>query len=424
MASALVAVREEIAAKSKSLHEIFEQAGDEIDLSKAEALKSLPDGAARAAEVKRRNDELTDLGRKRDELAEMDGIAQKARHEHEFSNLPANGARPVFPGAQPGADGKAAERKSIGQHFVESTEYKANIGQARPKYGVELGDVSVTAEMKTVLTTAAGFAPFSPRTNIIIPSAQRRPMVGDLIPQDDTQAAAIIYMEETTFTNAAASVAEGATKPEATLAWTQRTQPVEVIAVMLPVTRQQMDDVQQIRALIDNRLTLMLQLTEEVELLTGSGVSPHLQGFLTKSGVQTQAKGADPTPDAIYKAMTLVRFTGFADPTAVVMHPNDWQDVRLLKDTTGNYLWGSPADAGPERIWSVPVVVTPAETEGTALTGDFQLFSHISRRMGIQIDVSDSHSDWFAKNQLAIRAEERLSLEIYRAAAFALITGV
>jgi HK97 family phage major capsid protein len=368
-------------------------------------------------EFHNRNNKLDDLTKEFEQKREVVIIDVKNRLLLDGMNAPAG--RVPFPGKDAEIAGGRVQSKSLGELFAESAAFKAFRPGGGNKVSVELGEIDV----KTLMTTSAGFAPANDRSDIVIPSAQRRPVVADLIPQTSTTASLIRYMRETTFTNNADTVEEGGTKPESALGFTEVESPVRKIATVLPVTDEQLMDVPQIRAVIDNRLRLMLMLAEEVQLLTGTGVAPDLEGFLVVSGTQTQPKGADPAPDAVYKAFTLVRWTGMAEPSGAVFHPNDWQEVRLLRTTDGIYIWGNPSEAGPERIWGKPVVITSAMTENTALTGDFQLYSHISRRMGITIDAGWIN-DQFIKNQQTIRAEERLSLEIYRPAAFAKVTGI
>lgn len=414
-------LREEIAAKSRSLAEIFEQAGSDLDLSKVTVIEG--DVAAKAAEIRRRNDELTDLGKQRDEMRAIEEIGKANAAAHATNQRPANGmvhpAQGDTKSINPPQREPEREQKTIGEMFTDSDAYKQAFD--RTKMVVALGDV---VNIKTLMTTSAGWSQAPVRIPRVVLSAQRRPVVADLIPQDPTEASVIRFMEETTFTNNAAMVAEGATKPESALAFTERTQLVEVLAHTLPVTRQQLDDIPGIQGVINNRLTLMIELAEETELISGSGVTPHLMGFLNKPSIQSQAKGADPSPDAVMKAMVKVQFTGFADPSGIVFNPTDWMNIKLLRETTGGYIWGHPSEVGPERIWGMPIVKTPAMTLGTALTGDFQLYSHISRKMGLQFDTSDQHSTFFVENKIMLRLEERLSLEIYRAAAFCLVTGL
>jgi HK97 family phage major capsid protein len=231
-------------------------------------------------------------------------------------------------------------------------------------------------------------------------------------------------MEETTFTNAAAETAEAGTYPEAALALTEQTSPVRKIAVFLPVTDEQLEDVPQVQGYLNNRLPFFLRQRLDGQVLNGNGTAPNLRGFLNVVGIQTQAKGADPVPDAIYKAMTKIRVTGRATPGTVIIHPNDWQDIRLLRTADGLYIWGSPADQGPERIWGLPIVQADSLTEGTALVGDFAGYSELASRRGIEVKVSDSHGTFFVEGKQAVRADFRVALVVYRPEAFCSVTGI
>lgn len=410
-------LQQEIDAKNKRLSDLFHAGGPDLNLNDEQV-----------EEIRRLNTEVTDLAKQRDQAAELESIAAQTNAQQTQRQSDRAQDRAVDPRGSEVSDRPV---KGIGERVFEVAQQRLAKGMDTRRYAVNLDDYDLTAAMrgqKATMTTAAGFTAPNNRTDVVILSAQRRPVVADLIPQDTTTLSVIKYMEETTATSGAASVAEGAVKPESALAYTERTQNVEKIATLLPVTDEQLDDVPTVRALIDNRLTLFLQLAEESQLLTGNGVSPNLQGFLTKTGIQTQAKGADPAPDAVYKAMVKIAIgsagTGSdASASGAIFNPLDWQTIRLLRTADGIYIWGSPAEAGPERIWGLPIVQTTAMPQGTALVGDFALFSHISRRMGIRIDVGWVN-DQFARNQQTIRAEERLSLEIYRAAAFSTVTGL
>lgn len=363
-------------------------------------------------EIKRRNDELNDLEDQRVAASkEEENIAEVARKNRELLERQRTPVDTVGFGS--GKARQDMQSMSLGEQVVAHPNYK-NATNKR-NLGIDLSEY----EFKTTMTTSAGWAVDNPRSNIVIPSAQRRPVVADLVPQDSTTNSVVKYMRETTFTNAAAEVAENAAKPEAALALTEITATMGKIAVWLPITEEQLEDVAQVRAYVNNRLTLMLQLVEEASLLTGTG---NIDGFIPNAGL-TQAVGADPVPTAVYKAFTKIRFTGYAEPSGVVFHPNDWEPVRLLQDSTGRYIWGDPWVEGIERIWGKPVIVTAAETENTILVGDFAMFSHISRRQGITIKTFDQHADYAIYNRLVILAEERLTLEIYRTTAFCTVTG-
>lgn len=312
--------------------------------------------------------------------------------------------------------------KSIGSWEDVAGPYRINLPDVFPSFGND------NLAVKTVMTRAAGYAPANDRTSKLVPYPQREPRVADLIPVTQTNLGTINYMEETTAlagTNAQVSIAEGNAKFENALAFTARAAPVETVGTWLPVTTQQLDDVAGIQGIIENRMSLFLQLKEEDLLLNGTGTTPQLIGFqgAAASAVLTQARGTDTNLDAIYKAMQQIRVTGLAEPDGIVMHPDNFTPINLYKSTTGEYSFDVTAQQGILRLFGKPLILSPVATSGTALVGSFRSFSEIWRRMGMTVMVG-LNSDDFTKNKRTILAEFREALTIYRQTAFCKVTGL
>ena len=406
----LIDLRGKADDRRKQLKQIFDEAGPDVDMSKVKTIDG--DSTAKVEEINKINNELDDLVKQAEPLeAELAVLVRASEAAKRF-----DGKQP-HPGHPEGGKGgsEPAGRKSVGELFLESEAGGRLKGQA-----IEIPDVN----LKTLFETSAGWTPEEIRTGRLVDDAQRPIQVIDVIPGGNTGASSIRYMEETTFTNAAAEVAEGGTKPEAALALTEINEPVQKIAVWLPVTDEQLDDVPYVESYLNNRLPFMVRQRLDSQILVGNGTAPNLSGILDRAGIQTQAKGADPTPDAVYKAITKVETVGQAVPSAVAFNPLDWQDVRLLRTADGVYIWGSPSEAGPERIWGLTVVKAQGLTENTAVVGDFANFSELVTRSGMEVKVSDSHGDFFIENKQAIRAEIRVALCVYRPAAFCSVTGI
>jgi HK97 family phage major capsid protein len=417
--------------KSKTLEMAQMNEGGALKSASTEVIKSF----------QARNEELTAANQRLAALTVVNNEYNKRNDEYKSLFKEANRVLPFQTGGDPNDGGGAGEEfKSLGQQFVESPVYSKMMERCSPggrpdptmlslktagNMEAEVKSFSMSS-LKATMTTTAGWTPYptlSPRPPVM--TALQQPVVADLIPQDDITQPAVLYYEETAFSDNAGFVAEGGAKPQATLALTLRTVPLSKIAVHLPVTDEQMMDVPQVRGYIDQRLTLMIRRKEDAGLLVGTGTPPELQGFHTKSGIGSIARAAnEDNSDAILRAITDINsIYGFANASGIIMHPLNWLAIRLLRTTTGDYIWGHPATMGPQTLWGLPVVPTAAETSGKAMVGDFQMYSHISRRTGIRIDVGYINDD-FTLDIQRIRLEERLSLEIYRARAFEEVTGL
>lgn len=376
-------------------------------------VKSLGDGdtTAKIAALKGLNQELSDL---HDDQREMSVIAKSRQLADESAGFDGKFGR--------GTPGGAVAQKTLGQLFTDAHVVK----NGKP--------VDLDIDLKTIIRTGAGWAPESIRLPRVELYPSRSLRVADIFPIFTTGQASIKYMEETTHTNNAAEIAEetDAASPtaygEAAIVMTERTVPVEKIAVWIPVTEEQMEDVEGIGEFIDSRLRYMLMNRLDGQLVAGDGSTPNLRGVLNASNIQTQAKSTDPTPDAFFKAMIKVRGTtagtGFGEPSACLIHPNDWQDIRLLRTADGIYIFGNPSDPSNDRLFGVPVVVTSAETENTGVVGDFANYAGLYVKRGISVEYTNSHGNLFPSGVLAVKATMRCAAVYFRGSAFCKITGI
>jgi HK97 family phage major capsid protein len=287
-------------------------------------------------------------------------------------------------------------------------------------------------------------------------TTQRLPQVPDLIPERRLTVRDLCtnitiasdtfdYVQVTGKTNAAAPTLEATTsatpglnnvpvgaytaahgvKPESAVTFAVVSSIVETIAHMIPVTRRAAADGGQVRQLIDAFLMYGLREEEEDQILNGNGTTPNLRGILQTVGINTVGS-AGTDLDAIVDGISAIRTDGY-EATGLVIHPNDWFSTGFLlaKDSAGNYLLANPSAPIDQQqvLWGLRVVVTPAMTENTALVGAFRMAVVADRQQGT-IYVSDSHNDWFARNILAILAEERLGFGVLDPEAFCTVTAL
>lgn len=273
----------------------------------------------------------------------------------------------------------------------------------------------------------------------IVELGQQQPTVADLFMQAQTDSPTVRYMQEATYTQAADMVTEGDEKPEAAFDLAEVDATVRKAAVFSRVTDETLEDFSQIRPYIDQRLSFMVRSKIDDQLLNGSGTAPQIQGLLGTSGIQTAEMASNTAvklAEAIMNAITKVRTVGFFEPDAIVIHPNDYQKLRLATDANTQYYGGGffqnqygtgSTPANPD-LWGLRVVqttaiseidlATPASGNKGPVVGAFKLGGAVFYRNGLSIESTNTNEDDFINNLVTIRVEQRLALAVYRPLAF------
>ena len=234
------------------------------------------------------------------------------------------------------------------------------------------------------------------------------------------------FMQQSVRELNAAPVARGQLKPTSKVTAERREDRVRVVAHLSePVDRVDLVDSAALGQFLDFELRFGVLAAGEEQLLIGDGVGENLTGLMNTPGMTVQPYAGD-VFTTMRRALTVQQRLANR-PTAWVLSPEDWERIELTRENgaTGGYLIDSgPVDVARQRLWSLPVVVSPAAPEGIGLLGDFAGSAEVYQREECLVTYTESMwvpgraGDIFATNQLVFRAEERLGLAVKRPSAF------
>ncbi|KHA77543.1 capsid protein [Janthinobacterium lividum] len=372
---------------------MLEKIGDQV---KEQGEKAL-------AEAKKSGDMNTETKGKVDELLVKQGELQA-----ELKELQQKHAR------LPGGDTGGA--KSVGELLTESKEYAAYLEQSSGQKGSRF---TMPVKAITSLPNSAGAGVAPDRLAGVQTLPQRRLTVRDLITPGRTGSNLVQYLQETGFTNAAATTGEGVRKPQSDLTVALKQAAVVKIPHFIKASTEILSDFPQLQSLIDAKLRYGLALVEEAQLLKGSGVGNNLNGIYTQAAAYAAPiviAGATRI-DVLRLAMLQAELAEYPS-TGIVLNPIDWAAIELQKDDNGGYIFANPQSLALPALWGRPVVPTQAMTLDQFLVGAFQLGAQVFDREQAQVTVATENEDDFVNNLVTILAEERLALAVYRPEAF------
>lgn len=287
--------------------------------------------------------------------------------------------------------------------------------------GLGLGNCTPMAAITTTSVGSSTPGILTPdRVNQFVPLARQRLTLRDLLPSRAINSGVAEWVRENTAPSVGVQPAEGSPKAETSQSYSIASAKAVTLAAFIVASSQVLDDWPSLRRIIDNSLLYRLRLEEENRLLSGDGIGENINGLITQAQAYSGSydSPSDQRADRLRKAiLELEEVSEQAD--FIVLNPLDFALIQLQKSATeGHYIVQSPLGTlSAPVLWGRPVVVTNSIAAGSFLIGDSRM-AEILDRMQANVMISTEHEDFFTRNLVAIRVEERVALAVLRTTAF------
>jgi HK97 family phage major capsid protein len=341
---------------------------------------------------------------------QLDGIDERLQHKNIFG--------------RPGGDDFMAT-------LTDSTELKSlrERGRGSARVSIPGAGLKTLITSDTVGRATSGVIQVERVRQDVVAAAQRPLTLLDLIATRPTSAGICDFIRVVNpMASAASQSPEGAAKHENAITFEAASERVRTIATWIPATRQVLEDGPALEAAIRGALGYAVRSGVEEQALNGNGLGETLAGIIPQATAFDTAllpgTGAGPFTmiDVIGAAVSQIASANEIAPTFVVVHPTDLWAIRMTKDSQGRYILGDPQQPGPLTVFGLLLIGSTAIEESTFLVGSSDPAAiELVERMGLVVEISTEHEDYFVKNKVALRAETRVALLVYRPGSF--ITG-
>jgi HK97 family phage major capsid protein len=297
------------------------------------------------------------------------------------------------------------EVRGWGDLFVESDAFRGYTGRGSSESVMVPGPFEERAEITTALPAPWVTPPF-----VYTPATfQASTPLLDVIGKVTTGLSAVQWLQwAPNPAPAAPVVAEGAAKPEMAMTPTAKSDSLDTYAHWKGITRQALEDIPQIRSIVEGRLRQGILTALE------AAVSAALQGEAT---IPTQ--GGSSMMGAIRSAVAVVETNGYGPANAVLLNPADFADLDIAAMATTNN-----GPVGTSSYWGLRPVAVPSLPAGTAYVGNMGTAVQLFTRGQTALYLTDSHDDYFIRNIVLLLAEIRALATVPDPLAAVKITGI
>ena len=304
---------------------------------------------------------------------------------------------------------------SIGNQFVKSASFKNFDNTRRSRLVTACKGISTTTASNSITQTSA----VAPQFNAgVVAPVESELNVERLIPHLPTTSDTVQFICGGALTNNAAVAPQNTKKGESTVAAPALKKcDILTFAHFTKITKQLADDTPALAEYINHKMMYGLQSKIEQQIIGGTGVN-QLNGLLTagnhtdKTAEIIAGLPTNPTLlDFLLIAVHKMKATG-VNPECILLNPENFLQLSLLKDNDGKYLLGAPTVGAVATLWGIPVITSNSVTADKYIIANFTLGATMYDRQEITLEMSDSDGNNFQYNLLTLRVERRLGLAI------------